>query len=96
MSNPKVGDVYLIKNEQPGINGYNFARVERIAGDSVITCDNHLLYVSYTSSFNPEDYFDTDEHVGYTKSQLKQLFEKGTIETVFQEYDEETGFNRVK
>jgi hypothetical protein len=96
ISNPKIGDVYLVKGEEHGLNGYNFVRLKRIDGDSVIGCNNHILYLSYASSFSPEDYFDTNEEVGYTKSQLKQLFEKGTIETVYRDFDEATGFNRMK
>ena len=96
ISNPKVGDVYLIKKEAKGQDEYNFVRVKRIDGDSVIAYDGHLIYLSFTSSFSPEDYFDTGEEVGYTKFQLKQLFEKGTIETIYRDYDEATGFNRIK
>ena len=96
ISNPKVGDIYFIKNEGAGINGYNFVRLKRINGDSVIACDNHLLYLDFTSSFSPEDYFDSDQEVHYTKSEIKQLFEKGTIENVYRDYDDGTGFSRMK
>ncbi len=96
ISNPKVGDVYVIKNDSAIMNGYNFVKVKRIAGDSVIAFPNHLLYLTGTSAFSSEDYFDADQEAGYSKTQLRQLFDKGTIENVFRDYGEATGFNRMK
>jgi hypothetical protein len=85
-----------MNKEVSGLNEYNFIRLKRIDGDSVKGCYSHLTCLSYTSSFSAEDYFDTGEEVWYTKAQLKQLFEKETIETVYRSYDEVTGFNRMK
>jgi hypothetical protein len=96
ISNPKVGDVYLIKNDSAIMNGYNFVKVKGIAGDSVIAYPNHLLYLTETSAFSSEDYFDADQEVGYTKAQLKQLFDSSKIENVFRDYENATGFNRMR
>lgn len=96
VSSPKVGDVYFIKTEASPLDGYNFLRVKRISGDSVITADNSMVYLTSASSFDSVDYFDANREKGYTKTQLKQLLEKGAIENVYRGYDEATGFNRIK
>jgi hypothetical protein len=93
---PKVGDVYFIKTEASPLDGYNFLRVKRISGDSVITADNNMVYLTSASAFDSVDYFDINREKGYTKAQLKELLSKGAIEDVYRAYDEATGFNRMK
>ena len=92
IAEPKIGDVYLVDGKA---DEYNFLRVKRVTGDSVIACYNHLTYLTFPSSLSSGDYFDTHNEVGYSKAGIKQLYDKGTIETIYRDYDEATGFNRV-
>lgn len=96
ISNPRVGDVYLLSAEQDGITGYNFIRLEKIDGDSVMAYGNNILYLSDVSSFSPDDYFDPEREKRLTKAALKQLFDKGTVENIYRHYDGATGFNRIR
>ena len=96
VSNPQVGDVYLIKGKEFSLTTYYFVRVQRINGDSVIVCNSHLGYLETTLTMSPEDYFVADQETLYRKGQLKELFEKGAISTVVRDYDEATGFRRIR
>ena len=96
ISDPKVGDVYLMKAAQGNLDGYRFVRVSRLSEDSVIGIENNMLYLFSTSSFSAEDYFDLGEQVVFSKAHLKQLYKEDSIETIFRDYSNSTGFNRTK
>ena len=96
ISAPKEGDVYLMKASQGQLDGYRFVRLSRIAGDSLIGLDNHVLYLFYASSFSTDDYFDSAEQVVFSKSQVQQLYKEDSIENVYRGYGLSTGFNRLK
>ena len=96
ISNPKVGDVYFMKQTVNGLDEYLFLRVRQVAGDSVTACYNHLAYLSSVEEFSPEDYFDTTFEAVYKKAELKKLFEKDSIQAIYRHYDKITGFNRMK
>ena len=96
ISNPKVGDVYLMKQAQGQIDGHRFIRLSRISGDSVIGMDNNVLYLFPTSSFSVDDYFNTDRQVVFSKAQLKELYKEDSIENVFRDYGNSSWFNRIK
>ncbi|MBO9150839.1 zinc-ribbon domain-containing protein [Chitinophaga sp. GCM10012297] len=76
---PQAGDVYEVK-EAPG--SYTLYKVARVAGDSVYVL--HNLYETNKSSgladlmkkeFSPEE-------EAFTKNELKELFDKGTIDDI--------------
>ncbi len=96
ISDPKVGDVYLMKVAQGKLDGYRFVRVSRLSEDSVIGIENDMLYLFSTSSFSAEDHFDPNEQILFSKSHLKQLYKEDSIETIFRDYSSSTGFNRIK
>ena len=85
-----------MKTKQNTLDGYHFIRLKQVDKDSVTAVGNHLMYLDFTSSFSPEDYFDAEQEVRYSKSQLKQLYKNDTIETIYRYYGQSTGFNRVK
>jgi hypothetical protein len=95
VSDPKVGDVYLVSNKLPQATSYYFLKVVRMSGDTVIVYHNDLDYNQSVSELNPEDYFVSKE-VAYTKDLLKQMLERGMINAVERDYNNETGFNRIK
>lgn len=96
IANPKVGDVYLIKQQVHGLEEYSFLRVRQVDGDSVAAYPGHLAYLSSPSGFSREDFFDTSFEAVYSKAQLKKLFEQDSIETIYRDYGEAEGFNRMK
>jgi len=96
ISDPKIGDVYLMKAAQGKLDGFRFVRVSEISGDSVTAVENNVLYLSYTSFFASEDYFDSGEQAVFSKSHLKHLYKADSIETIFRNYGNSTGFNRIK
>jgi len=96
VSNPQVGDVYLIKGKEFTLTIYYFVRVQHINGDSVIASNNHIGYLETTSAMSPDDYFVADKEIAYTKTQIKEMFEKGMISDVVRDYDTATGFTRVR
>ncbi len=96
IADPKVGDIYLVKAVQGQLDGYRFVRLSRISRDSVIGMGNDVLYLSYTSAFSSDDHFNTDDQVVFSKSNLKHLYKEDSIENVFRDYGNSTGFNRIK
>lgn len=96
VANPKVGDVYLINKEQGQSTSYYYLRIAGMSGDSVIMYHSNLEYLNYSSEFNGEDYFVSGEKVIYTRDLLKEMLQKGVINSVKRDYDAESGFNRLK
>jgi len=96
ISDPKVADVYLMKAAQGNLDGYRFVRVSRLSNDSVFGIENDVPYLFSTSSFSAEDYFDPDEQVVFSKAHIKQLYKEDSIENVYRDYGNSTGFNRTK
>lgn len=92
---PKVGDVYLIRKEIHDSTFYYFSRVARIQSDTVIVYPNTLQYFRFTSRLNDEDYFLTEEFY-FTKAELKQMLEKGEINSVYRTYGDYEGFDRIR
>jgi hypothetical protein len=96
VSNPKVGDVYLINHQDSSATSYYFARVMRINQDSVITIHNRFNYNEYVSEFIPADCFVSGEEIPFTKETLKDMLKKGFISAVERDYVDSTGFNRIE
>jgi hypothetical protein len=95
VADPKVGDVYAIRKDVNDSTYYYFLRVARIQSDTVIVYPNAFQYFSYVYKLNDQDYFVTQEFF-YTKKELKELLEKGEINSVERDYDDSEGFNRIK
>src|SRR6185312_5011006 len=95
ISDPRVGDVYLMKASQDVLNGYRFVRLSRINGDSIIAMGNNVLYLTSTSDLSSDDYFSADAPVLLRRSQLKQLYQTDSIQNVYRDYEGSSGFNRV-
>ena len=95
IDHPQVGDVYLVKRDEPAPTAWYFLRIAEMKGDTALVYHSSLQYNAAVYAFNTEDYFVSDEEVGYTTAQLKTMYEKGTISSVFRDYNG-TGFNRIK
>ena len=96
VANPKVGDVYRIREDSGRANTYFFVRIANINGDSVFAFDNTMRYLEPASNFDPADYFSEQEQILFTKSQLKEMLKNGTISEVERDYGQDNGFNRIK
>jgi hypothetical protein len=96
VANPKVGDVYLIKQEEKESTSYYYLRLKSVHDDTVLVYHNNLVYEGYPSKFNIDDFFVKEEELYYTKKELKQMVEKGEINNVDRDYGDFEGFNRFK
>ena len=96
VDNPKVGDVYGIRNNENDSTSYYFLRVTQINGDTVFAYHNKLVYSGFVYKFNDNDYFVREEELVFTKKELKELLDKGQINSVERNYGNYTGFNRIK
>lgn len=95
IADPKVGDVYRMRKDVGDSTFYYFARIARIQSDTVIVYPNTFRYFRYVYKLNDQDHFVTEEFY-YTKKELKELFEKGEINSVERDYDDTKGFNRIR
>ncbi|NIG55788.1 hypothetical protein [Chitinophaga sp. Cy-1792] len=96
LSNPAVGDVYTIRQNESTATTYYFLRVCEIKGDSVYVYHNKLAYNGVVSKLNPEDYFTKEEELSFTRQDLKEMLDKGEINDIDRDYDSYTGFNLVQ
>jgi len=96
VARPKVGDVYAIRRDKKETTGYFFLRLTQIKGDTVFAWHNNLVYNSYVSQFNGDDFFVSGEELVFTKKQLQEMLDKGEINDVTRGYRSEEGFDRIK
>ncbi len=96
VADPKVGDVYLVREEDKGSNIYYFMRLVSIHNDTVSVYHTHLQYDGFVSKLNSDDYFDKTEELFFTKAQLKQMLDKDEINSVEREYGSYEGFDQIK
>lgn len=96
VDNPKVGDVYRIRNDENNKTIYYFLRLVRISGDTIVAYHNNLEYGGFISKLNDDDFFVKDEELYFLKPELKQMLEKMEINSVDRNYGDYEGFNRIK
>lgn len=96
LQNPEVGDVYIMRDkDENNKTVYYFQRISRIGIKKIYFYLNTLYYYQYTSKFDNKDKFVKDREFGIEKDQLKELLDKGTINSIIRHYKPDTGFNRV-
>ena len=96
VTNPKIGDVYLIRKDEKNSTNYYFLKVAAMKGDTITAYHNNLLYQGFTMSFDVGDFFVAADQLFFTKSALKQMLDRDEINAVQRDYGGETGFDRVK
>jgi hypothetical protein len=96
VANPLVGDVYTIRHKEKDTTTYYFLKVSKINGDTISAYHNNLVYYSYVSKFNSEDFFIKEEEITFTKKDLKEMLDKDQINGVDRDYGVYGGFNRVQ
>ncbi len=96
VENPMVGDVYKIRKDEDNSTTYYFLKLVRINGDTVVTYHNNLVYHSFVSKFNNEDYFVKNDELYFTKDELKKMLNNKEINSVERDYGTYEGFHRIK
>lgn len=94
ISDPKVGDVYLVQNPGVGKRYFYFMKVYDIVNDTVCIYLNNSTYSRYASGMISQDYFNREEAFGFSKAEIKQMHAKGEIVRIFRNYDTSAGFDR--
>ena len=89
VANPKINDVYLIKENA---NNYYFLKIKNIDADTIELIHSYFEYNGYVSKMDNADYFVSDDIWKVLKSDLKDLLEKGTINSVKRDYDKSSRF----
>ncbi len=96
VSNPKLGDVYEIRKDQNDTTSYYFLKISKISDDTIQLYHNNLEYYSYVSEFDESDFFVKNDEFIMTKNIIKVMLEKGELNNVFRNYDENDKFNKIK
>ena len=96
VSNPKVGDVYSIRTDENNSTSYFFLRVSQVVRDTIYAYHNNLVYSNFVSGFSNEDFFNKELEFVFTKKDLKQMLDKDEINSVERDYEDYSGFNRIK
>jgi hypothetical protein len=91
---PRPGDVFRIHDKQRTTSA--FAKVTRVAGDTIYFFDNRVDYFGDPSKMDSADFFVADKEVPMTRQDLKDMLHNAIITDVFRHYDEEAGFGRVR
>lgn len=78
---PQILDVYSYKNKKDGKTEYSLMRVEGIQNDTVYFADNNYAtnYSSDVLDLNVDSYYDRENIIYYTLSELKTLLEENKI-----------------
>ncbi len=92
VNNPKVSDVYLIRQDENNLTTYYFLKIKNINTDTVELLHSALQYNSFLSTMQDSDYFVKDEIYRVLKSDLKNYLDSGMINMVERNYDKTSRF----
>jgi hypothetical protein len=96
VGDPKVGDVYTIKKDEHDSITYYFLLLVRVNDNLVVAYHSNLEYYRFVSRLHEDDYFVKGDELFLTKNELKQMLERGEINSVSREYGTYKGFHRAK
>ena len=96
VADPKVGDVYTIRNDKTSLTTYYFLKITGIQGDTILAYHNSLEYYGHVSRFNEKDYFVKDEEMYFMKAELQKMLERGEINDVSRDHSDYQGFERER
>ena len=93
VNNPKVNDVYLIREDHKKMTSYYFMKIKSMKADTLELLLGSQLYPRFVSTMQISDYFVTDKKYKILKSVLiKKYFDKGMINMVERNYDKSSRF----
>lgn len=96
VAHPKKGDIYLLQTREPILSTYSFLRVKEINGDTVVAYHSELRYFHQVLRFAPNDFFNATQTSAYTKDELVAMLKRGLIKDAHREYNDDSGFDRIK
>ena len=96
VNDPKIGDVYLIKEYRNDSAIYYYVKIKDIKSDTIEMLHNALEYYGHISRMDKSDYFVKDDIVFALKSELKQFLEDEIIKSVERDYSSDSRFNIEK
>ena len=96
VANPKINDVYLIREYENKTTTYYFLKIKNIDADTVELLHSYFQYNRFISTMDSSDYFVSDEIYRVLKSDLKNHLENGLISTVERDYDKSSRFTIEK
>ncbi len=96
VSNPKINDIYLIREDEDKSTTYYFLKIKNIDVDTVELLHSYLQYNRFISMMDDSDYFVSDEIYRVSKSDLKKFLDSGMINAVERDYDKSNRFTIEK
>lgn len=92
VADPKMNDVYLIREDEDKSTIYYFLKIKNIDADTVELLHSSLQYNHFVSTMNDSDFFVNDEISKASKSDLKKYLADGIINAVERDYDSSSRF----
>ena len=96
VANPKVNDVYLIREDEGKPMVYYFLKVKNVTADTVELVYSYLQYSRFVSTMDESDYFVGEEIQRVSKPDLKKYLDSGMINAVERDYDQSNRFTIEK
>lgn len=98
VDDPKIGDVYLIRDDRKIPKKYYFFKITNTPNNSDIIEIIHSAYQynTFVSKMNEKDYFVKDDTIQFTRDDLKQMLQDGFINSVERNYQKDSQFHIEK
>ena len=98
VQDPKIKDVYLIRDDTKGAKKYYFFKVVNVREDSgsVEVIHSAYQYNSFTTKMDNKDYFVKDDVLRFSKNDLSRMLKEGYINSVERDYGAESRFHAEK
>jgi hypothetical protein len=94
--NPKINDVYLIKNTPNSFTSYYFYKIVAINKDSFSILHGKYEYLETPSEMSEKDYFMKEDTLLFSKNEIKNMSDSALINSIERNYNAVSGFNRIK
>ncbi|MBA2612369.1 MAG: hypothetical protein H0U95_10385 [Bacteroidetes bacterium] len=84
-ADPKVGDVYMIRNETFNSSFYTFFKIVKINDDTISAYQSNAEYEKFTSNPAPGDYYNKERKLLLLRSDLKTMLNMNKITSINRE-----------
>lgn len=91
IENPKLNDVYVIKDTTANTK-YYFLKIKEISAEDVLLYHSALEYKKFVRRMSIADYFVINDSFKLSKHDLIHYFKKGFIKDILRNYPNSTGF----
>jgi hypothetical protein len=98
VEDPKIGDVYLIRDDRESSIKYYFFKITDIHNDLDVIEIIHSAYQykAFVSKMDEKDYFIRADPIQFTREKLKKMLQDGLINSVERNYDKNSRFHIEK